>query len=278
MYFLTSHGVSPLPAGNGNPNWRKMQIIELPETDSTNSYLDRIAPGSDHGTVVVAYSQTAGRGQRGNSWESAPGKNITMSLLLRPANIVASNQFIISQAVSVAIVKVLRRHLSSGRVSVKWPNDIYVDDRKICGILIENTLSGKSIDYSIIGMGINVNQQEFLSDAPNPVSMYQLTRLEYDIKKLVREFTDEILLTFAGVDEVSAGQCEIPESHLDITKEYASMQWRNDGYYPYHDNIRDVDMMGAIESVAPTGHITLVTLEGDKFTYAFKEVIALLKF
>ncbi|MDE6431375.1 MAG: biotin--[acetyl-CoA-carboxylase] ligase, partial [Duncaniella sp.] len=120
---------------------------------------------------VSARRQTAGRGQRGNSWESAPGKNITMSILLRPEGLHPSRQFVISRAVSLAITGVLRRYMPASAVRVKWPNDIYVDDRKICGILIENVISSASIRQSVVGIGINVNQRRFLSDAPNPVSM-----------------------------------------------------------------------------------------------------------
>lgn len=254
-----------------------MQIIDLPETGSTNSFLSTIAPEMHHGTVVMARAQTAGRGQRGNSWESSPGENITMSMLLRPRHVSPSAQFVISQAVSVGIVNVLRRYLPDHEVSVKWPNDIYVGDRKICGILIENVLSGSSIDYSIVGMGINVNQREFLSDAPNPVSLYQLLGQRLDIDTLVGEFADEILTLFAKSDTVECAGAVVAETGETLAERYAGMQWRRDGYYPYHDNIRDIDIMAAINSVAPTGHITLVTLEGDTYTYAFKEITALLR-
>lgn len=252
-----------------------MQIIDLPEVDSTNSFLALIAPDSPSGIVVLGRAQTAGRGQRGNSWEAAPGENITMSMLLRPAHIAPAGQFVISQAVSVGIVNVLKRYLPNSTVSVKWPNDIYVDDRKICGILIENTLSGGSIDYSIVGMGINVNQREFLSDAPNPVSIYQLTDREHDIDVLVREVAEEILALFAEVDADHSNQTE-GSTHLSLQERYFGMLWRSDGYYPYHDNIRDMNIMAAIESVAPSGHITLVTMDGERYVYAFKEISSIL--
>ena len=253
-----------------------MRIIDLPAVDSTNTYLSGIAAESENGTVVVTHAQTAGRGQRGNSWESAPGENITMSLLLRPSHIAPAAQLAISQAVSVAIVNVLKRYLPDREVSIKWPNDIYVDDRKICGILIENTISGHSIEYSIVGVGINVNQREFLSDAPNPVSLTQLTCDRYDVSSLVTEFVTEILSIFNKVD-ISRDTDGVEVSlFAELSQNYAGLLWRRDGYYPYHDNIRDVDMMAAIRGVAPTGHITLVTLEGETYVYAFKEITAIL--
>ena len=124
-----------------------------------------------HATVVSTYNQTAGRGQRGNSWESEPHKNLTFSVLLKPQHIIAREQFYISEIVSVAIVNTLRKYIIDQPIAIKWPNDIYVNDDKICGILIENTLSGYSISQSIAGIGININQQTFLSNAPNPISL-----------------------------------------------------------------------------------------------------------
>lgn len=159
--------------------------------DSTSNYLASIADESPHGFVVEAEAQTAGRGQRGNSWESEPRMNILMSVLLRPEGIAPSEQFLISQAVSVAIVRVLRHYLPE--VRIKWPNDIYVGDRKICGILIENSITATKIIHSIVGIGLNVNQREFHSDAPNPVSMFQLTGRNRCTSLLAREVVREIL-------------------------------------------------------------------------------------
>ena len=147
--------------------------IHLESIRSTNTYLAQNAEGAVHGTVVYADCQTAGRGQRGNSWESADFKNITMSMLLRPANVKPSCQFWLSEAVALAVVHTLDRYIDNG-VSIKWPNDIYWNDRKICGILVEHSLSGGKIDHTIAGIGLNINQEKFLSDAPNPVSLRQI--------------------------------------------------------------------------------------------------------
>lgn len=245
-----------------------MEVIELQTATSTNSYLAAIAPSSPHGTVVRAIEQTAGRGQRGNSWEANPGENITVSMLLRPAGILPAHQFVISQAVSVAIVKMLRRYLPSEDVSVKWPNDIYVGDRKICGILIENTLAGSRIEYSIIGIGLNVNQEIFFSDAPNPCSLTNFTGLKYDVARMTHEMAKEILDTFRRVDIV--GQSE------EIASEYCMMLWRRDGMFPYRDNLRNEEFMASIHSIAPMGHMTLRTAAGELREYAFKEVSAIL--
>ena len=147
------------------------------ELTSTNTELARLADeGAPHGTVAIAECQTAGRGQRGNTWESAPGENVTMSVLLHPDGIEPRRQFAISEAVALGVAETLDIYLPAGmRAEVKWPNDIYVGNRKICGILIENRITSTTIERAIAGIGLNVNQELFVSDAPNPVSLRQLT-------------------------------------------------------------------------------------------------------
>ena len=120
--------------------------------------------------------QTAGRGQAGNSWESEAGKNLLFGLLFHPREVEANRQFILSQAVALSICETLSDYAED--IRIKWPNDIYWKDRKICGMLIENTLVGRCIENCIIGAGININQQTFCSDAPNPVSLRQITGKE----------------------------------------------------------------------------------------------------
>lgn len=245
----------------------ELKFIMLDSAASTSSYLAGIAADAPHGTVVMAREQTAGRGQRGNSWEAEPGANITLSLLLRPAGLHPARQFVVSQVVSLAIVDMLS-HFVAQPVSIKWPNDIYVDDRKICGILIENTITGTAIDRTIVGIGLNVNQMEFRSDAPNPVSLRQLMpKMEFDVEALARAMVEDII---ERVDEALAAD---EPGQIALQEEYFGKLWRNEGWHPYHDNLRDVDMMARIDSVAPSGIITL-TDRADNLPreYAFKEV------
>ena len=231
---------------------------------STNSYLAGIAADAPHGTVVMAREQTAGRGQRGNSWEAEPGCNITLSLLLRPEGLHPARQFVISQAVSLAIADMVS-HFVAAPVSIKWPNDIYVDNRKICGILIENTITGTSIDRTIVGIGLNVNQTEFRSDAPNPVSMRQLMpKIEFDVESLARAMVSDIL---GRVDAALAS----PQQSL--SGEYFSRLWRNQGWHPFYDHQRGHAMTARVDSVDPSGIITLTDrADGIARTYAFKEI------
>ena len=242
-------------------------ILKLPSIGSTNSYLAANAVDLPHGTVVSTYVQTAGRGQRGNTWESEPNKNLSFSVLLRPNNIIARQQFFISEAVSIAIVNTLRRYITQHEVAIKWPNDIYVDDNKICGILIENTLCGSNISQSIVGVGLNINQRQFLSDAPNPISLIHYIDTETSLDAILDEVTDEIIATF---------------DHYDTTQEfdalhhiYASMLWRREGFHPY-STPDGTQFMAQITNIAPDGILTLCDSQNNSRSFAFKEVQAIL--
>ena len=160
----------------------KWKIVHIDETESTNQWL------KEHGEddmVVVADYQTAGRGCGTNTWESERGQNLLFSVLLHPKQVVASRQFHISMAVSVAICEAVEQFI--GDVSIKWPNDIYWRDGKLGGILIEHTLQGSGIKDSIIGVGLNVNQRQFTSDAPNPVSLWQICGQATDRRLLLED-------------------------------------------------------------------------------------------
>lgn len=231
---------------------------------STNTAMAADAASLPHGSVYRALSQTAGRGQRGNSWEAAPGLNLTFSMLLRPHSVRPAEAFAISMLSSLSIADVLQRHLGR-QVLIKWPNDIYVGDRKLVGILIENAFSS-AIDHSIIGVGINVNQREFLSDAPNPVSMFQLSNRLFDLDALQLELAQTIVDDFDRYDAA-------PDI-LALTARYRSRQWRGSGIHPWRDNLRGEVVEAAIDSIAPDGTLTLGTTPPRSF--AFKEVSAIL--
>ena len=155
--------------------------IFFKELESTNSYLSRalVTEQLTEGTIVLTEYQSAGKGQTGNKWESEKGKNLTFSIILYPSFIRPSEQFLISVAISLGICDYLRRHIDN--CFIKWPNDIYVSNDKIAGILIEHSLMADKIQYTIAGIGLNINQERFISDAINPVSLKLLTGLEYDL-------------------------------------------------------------------------------------------------
>ena len=147
------------------------KTIKLKEVNSTNSYLKELLIGNDkemEGLVVVAESQLSGRGQKGSIWESENGKNLTFSIFLKP-NTLVQNQFLISKVVSLGIISFLE-DLGLENLKIKWPNDIYCNEKKIAGILIENSLKGKKVNSSVVGIGLNVNQFKFHSEN-NPTSI-----------------------------------------------------------------------------------------------------------
>src|SRR5680860_150521 len=162
---------------------KALNIIVLKDVESTNNYANQlILSNAEEGTVVLAQFQKKGRGQQGNQWESQSGKNLLASIILYPKFLKAGNQFLISKMVSLGLVEYLRHEVRD--VSIKWPNDIYIGNKKIAGILIENAIKGRNLFSTVIGVGLNLNQKNFLSDAPNPVSLYQLTGKEYNIKSV----------------------------------------------------------------------------------------------
>ena len=225
------------------------KIIHIAETNSTNNWLKE--HGED-GMVVVADYQTAGRGCGTNKWESERGKNLLFSMLVHPHDIPAVRQFHISMAISLAICESLEQYI--GDLSIKWPNDIYWRNGKIAGILIENTLKGTVIKNSIIGVGLNVNQRDFRSDAPNPVSLWQVSGQETDRDELLHD----VLRRFDGL-----------LGH-DILNHYLSRLYRRRGFHPYAD--ADGAFMAEIADVREDGHLVLSDEAAKDRIYAFKEV------
>lgn len=211
----------------------------IDETHSTSSLLRETYDDSlPHLFTIRTDFQTAGRGQAGNSWESEKGKNLLFSTLLRYPDVDAADQWRLSMLVAVAVREAIALSLSP--ITIKWPNDIYYGDKKLVGILIENTLSGRHIAYTIAGVGVNVNQTQWLSNAPNPVSMRQITGEEYDVENLLNIFLSSI----QRWQTASTGQ---------LREEYIRHLYRRTGWHPYIE--REV-------SVAPT-NIQLATQASD---------------
>lgn len=243
-----------------------MRVVWTDCERSTNTAMQAGAETYAHGDVLSARAQTAGRGQRGNSWESEPGRNLTFSLMLRPQHIAPKDAFVLSMAVSVGITEALRG-VSGLPVVLKWPNDIYVGDRKLAGILIENSFAGPHIAWSIVGIGLNVNQTEFVSDAPNPVSLATLCGREYDLDRLLQTVAEGILSSVGTYDRPGA-DCKA------LARTYRSMLWRGTGRWKWRDLVRGETVEAAIGDVALSGHLTLDT--DPPRTFAFKEIAAVL--
>ena len=242
-------------------------LIILPETDSTNNYLTQLC-GEQQSvvrefTTVIAERQTAGKGQRGNSWESEDCRNITFSFVLYPTFVEARRQFILSQIVSLSIKEELDEWTKG--ISIKWPNDIYWKDKKICGMLIENDLMGRNISQSISGIGINVNQEAFHSTAPNPVSLRQITGKQYDIFEILRNI---MLRIQSDYELLRNGDTEL------IAHRYEKALFRKEGMHRYKD--ADGEFFARIICVEPEGKLILEDDAQRKRGYMFKEVEYLL--
>ncbi len=237
------------------------EIIHIRETNSTNNYLKELlqTQNIDEGTVVWADFQSAGKGQRGNGWESEAGKNILFSIVLFPGFLKAGEQFILSQIVSLAVANCLQEYTEG--ISIKWPNDIYWTEKKICGILLENTILEDNIGHSVAGIGININQENFRSDAPNPVSLKQITNRDYNLEEILKTVVDNISMYYQ--------QIKIGKTY-SLIKEYKESLFRKDGYHLYNDGISN--FLARIQDVDSSGILILKTKEGEERHFAFKEV------
>ena len=248
----------------------------IERTNSTNTLLrELIAKGEWQAGEEYLYTgfQTAGRGQSGNGWESEEGKNLLCSILIDSQKVKDKRPFYLNVAVSVAVHRMVNSQFSilHSQLAIKWPNDIYWQDKKIAGILVENALIGSEVRYSIAGIGLNVNQTEWLSNAPNPVSMRQISGEEYDIHELMKALLNEIHTVLAMKRE-------------EIWAYYRTHLYRKDGYWPFVE--REVSIaptmnanketegifLAKIENIRADGEIELRDQEGNLRLYHFKEV------
>lgn len=212
-----------------------------------------------HGDAIVAIRQTAGRGQRGTKWDSRPGENLTFSLVLEPVFLPAAQQFLLSEAVALSVADTLAAQGIDARI--KWPNDIYVGDRKICGILIEHDLRGANLSRSIAGIGINVNQTEFPEWVPNPTSMALETGGTFDIHDVFATFYDKFSARYSSLEE---GEQE------RIEEDYRYLLYRLDQSRRYSIPGRG-EVEGTIRSVEPSGRL-IVEIDGEMHGFLFKEI------
>ena len=210
-------------------------------------------------TSVYTDFQTAGRGQRGNSWESEARANLLFSFVLYPDFLEARKQFLLSQITALALQELLSQY--TDEIRIKWPNDIYWKDKKICGTLIENDLTGVHISRSISGTGVNLNQESFLSDAPNPVSLFQITGRRYDRKEILCDFMERVAQYYTLLKD---GETEL------IASRYQAVLYRKEGFHAYKD--KDGSFRARICGIEPSGALILEDESGKRREYMFKEV------
>lgn len=237
------------------------KIIKLGEVDSTNKYArGQVVPNeADEGAVVLARHQTQGRGAGGNSWESENGKNLTFSIHFKPVFLEPARQFYLSMAVSLGVADFISGFVSD--VSVKWPNDIYVADKKIAGILIENIIAGRRISDSVVGIGININQERFVGNAPNPVSLKQLTGVDYVLGQCLETVCNSV---FKWYDLLRGeGKGKILENYLPrLFRVNRWAEFRTGGKI----------FRGKITGIDEFGELIIETAESQVMKFGFKEV------
>lgn len=238
----------------------KTKIIKLEETTSTNTYLKNYIPAEkDEMVVAVADYQTTGRGQGTHTWESERGKNLLFSILVRPTWVPVGNQFLLSMAGAIALKDVLDGYTEG--IALKWPNDVYWYDKKISGTLIETSIDSKGIKRCVFGIGLNVNQKIFVSDAPNPVSLCQIVGHEVNCDEVLQKIID----AFAGYYELLRRA-----DYMDISGIYHQALYRRKGYWWYED--KDGKFEGALVEVEDDGHLILHDKRGVIRSYAFGEI------
>ena len=236
-------------------------LIHVEKTNSTNSYLSALCEKQKvpDFTVVLSEFQSAGRGQRGNSWESDSHKNLTFSYVLYPYFMDVHNQFLLSEIASLSVKDTLSAYTDN--ISIKWPNDIYWKKKKICGMLIENDLTNTHINRSINGIGININQEVFHSSAPNPVSLKQITGKKYEPMEILNQFVIRLIEYY---DMLRNGE------RLKIDRLYRCSLFQGEGFHAYKDKIGTFE--AKITDIEPNGRIVLTDKSGNEKRYMFKEV------
>lgn len=250
----------------------KFKIHRLDSVESTNKYceaLDLMQVGDF--TCFLALEQTAGVGQRGNHWEAEAGKNITFSLVLHPTFLAADRQFRLTEALSLAIVDFLSPFSTPHTPTIKWPNDIYVDGKKICGTLVSNRVTVQPITHSdnlaiissaVCGIGLNVNQTAFPDWVPNPTSIGLLTGKHYDLEPLLLQLLQCIEVRYNAL-----------RTGVDMEQEYLG-RLLNLGVaarYKYEDK----EIVATIIGVDPHGRLLLTAENGRRLSCGMKEIALL---
>lgn len=236
------------------------KIIRLKEIDSTNRFLRELKDEQeDEMVVAVADFQTAGKGQGSHTWESEAGKNLLFSIKVHPRWVPVRQQFLLSMAGAIAIKEALETYVDG--ITLKWPNDVYWNDKKISGTLIETSIDSKGIKTCIFGIGINVNQEAFHSDAPNPVSLRQILGHEVDKDELLQKVIEGFRRYYELLRRAD---------YMDVSGIYHLSLYCRKGFHRYED--ADGDFEGAFVEVEDDGHLILHDKQGVIRSYSFGEV------
>lgn len=239
-----------------------MHIIKLHATDSTNTYLKQLVQAAhiNDPTLLVAEAQEKGRGQRGNSWHSVKGQSLTFSIYKQLRGLQAENQFMISMVASLAIAHALS-DMGVPNVTIKWPNDILSDRKKVVGILVENILEGGSIKHTIIGVGINVNNPDF-PNLPQAGSLMLESGRKYDLEEVLSVVSESMVQKLQ----------ELPHTNITVLKEiYENRLFRKDVITVFED-VEEKRFNGRIKGISELGELILETEESMENKFQLKEI------
>lgn len=242
-------------------------IIHLKSVDSTNSYASELLRQNNipEGSLIYTFNQTNGRGQRGSSWESEPNKNITLSIVLYPSFLSADKQYLLTKITSLAVADLMAELLESsektGKIRIKWPNDIYIGEKKIGGILIENTLRDNNIQSSILGIGININQVIFKT-VNTSTSIALIANKQFDLKETI-----EKLCTFFEARYLQLKANKL--TNIDfayLQRLYRLNEWCH--FIAYNEQF-----VGKITGVSNSGKLQILIKSGEVKEFDLKEII-----
>ena len=240
------------------------EVIRLKEVESTNLYVRACSDkdrGLNHGTIVLAEKQTEGKGMGDNTWHSEEGKNLNLSILLRPETLPPEKQFVLNKAIALAVSDFVEAIVPDKKICIKWPNDIYIEDMKVAGILISNTIKGNKLEDVIVGIGVNVNQRKFPQNIPNPISLRKFFNHNLHLNECLETLC---LFLRKRYEEIILGEIQ------KINKEYNSKLFR---LGEIHRFIKDREIIRAkITGVSEFGQLQLTTVKKEKLLFGFKEV------
>lgn len=239
----------------------KLKYYHFDQLDSTNAYLQRMQSEHDiRNWVVSADEQTAGKGMGSNGWESETGKNLTFSLAVDMDFLPTERQFLLSETVALGIIDVLDKMLPLEKLSIKWPNDIYYENRKLAGILINSTIKANMMDISIIGIGLNVNQMQFQDWPTHPISLKMIAVKEYDLQPLLEQIASQVL---KKVELLKSNPNAIEQEYLKCLFRYQT--WAD---YEVNGKVRRLFMTG----IDPFGRLMLIDEADNSYCFDIKEI------
>jgi BirA family biotin operon repressor/biotin-[acetyl-CoA-carboxylase] ligase len=241
-------------------------LIRLESAGSTNEYASHLLQNSAAAefTVIWALGQYSGRGTGGSSWESEPGKNLTFSMVLHPYFLDLSNQFILTRIIALGVHDFISSQVTNETVTIKWPNDIYIGNRKVAGILTENSVMDGKFRHSVVGIGINVNQLIFPSEIPNPVSLKGITGKGYNLEDSLEKVCSAVISRY---QKLSHDPSEVSAD------EYISKLYRFNDFAKYR--FRNQVISARITGVDEAGWLQLEVSDGEKISCDLKEIVFL---